>query len=235
MNVGDLYNWMLLEMNRDLIGGFLRPDDFNLVLKAANLNYFDKAYRKYQESQRITDDLRPLMSETFITSANGRFVLPSGYQHTDTISTATITPGENCGDEAAMSSTSITVVTNDEFTAMLSDYLTKPTIKHPLATIRSNYIEVEPSSINRVKLWYLKIPAVPFFDYNLDGFGNIVYLPEGGTHNGSVLPVTTLSRTVQFEYGGQALEAIKEDLLVQASKRTRDSFILQTSDNRIGQ
>ena len=173
------------------------------------------------------------MSEEFITSANGRFVLPQNYKHLDTLSTAVITSGEDCGDEPSVSVGSVTVLTNDEYSAALSDYLTKPSLKRPIATVRSNFIELQPLAINRVKLWYLRTPNTPFYDYTLDAFGNIVYLPEGQLHNGTVLPNATPSRTVQFDYGGGALESIKEDLLILASKRARDGFVIQTTENQM--
>lgn len=233
MNVSELYNYLLLENNRDLVGGFIRPQDFNLLLQSANHNYFVKAYARYQSSQRITDDLRPLMEEEFIISADGKFNLPEDYKHADTVSTAVITSGDECGVAPSVSRQSVTVVTNDEFTAMMSDYLTKASLKNPIGTIRSGYIEVEPLAINRIRLWYLRKPKTPFFDYKLDVSGNIIYLPEGDLHDGTVLADTTPSRTSQFEYGGGAIESIKEDLLILSGKRARDGFMIQTTENNI--
>lgn len=217
-------------LNKHQVGGYMNPKEYNNYLEVVSDRYYHEAFKRYQESQEITDDLRPLFSwageDSPVTSFTGVFALADDYRHLDSVLFQKVV-GVECGDPVVELFPAL-VVSNDQMTSNMRDPLTKPTLDHPQVAVFSDGLHVLPKSINRIKYKYLRKPVNPFWDYTM--VNNVPeFLPAGDTHDGTVLTSGTASRTTDFDFGESAFISLQDMMVEIASKRTRDQFNVQTT------
>lgn len=236
MNISEKYSAVLFELNKDQRGNAFGPDEFNLGVQVINIDYFKTKFglpeeyrpgmplpgQAWEVTHKISEDMMLFkehlgsdVAPLYIDSM-GFAILPSDYIHLSTVFT-------NFGD--------VEVLNDDDYSGRLFAVLKKPTVKNAVCRILNGKLEFAPKELSSAKFTYLRMPKAPFFDYNVVD-DEPVYLPEGGTHDGSVLPIGTASRTVQFEWPEQTHSDIINLLVQYGSKNLRDRASYQWSERR---
>jgi len=239
MNLGDIYTHALELLGKDQYGGYLSPQDLNNLLPWVNVEKLNQLIKVFEEKQEISRDLMHLIVTAgspdipaipLDTYGYGEY--PSDYYYTARGSSSQFF--NNCGgytEEVRM----VQFLNQQDFNYRISTSLLYPTLAEPIAVDENDKFLVRPKGISAVALTYVKLPATPYFDYDIIG-GLPVYLPPNEVHvNSSVLPVGTPSESVEFEFP-QAVYPDLANLIVQATAiKIRSEFNLQTAKTEQGQ
>jgi len=239
MTIGEIYEAVLAELNKDQTGEYVGPEMFTLLLKRANIDLFKvrygapETYRPgmpmpamgWEMTQKITDDLSMLKVSLdgsdrapLVLDDHGYADLPSDYLHQ---SSAKL---RNGGD--------IEFLSDDEFTSRQGASLKGPSYRNPIARISGRKIQVLPVTKDRmVYFHYIKAPANPFFDYKVvdDAY---VYLAPGERHDGSVLEQGSPSRSVEIDWPAQVHGDIINLVVSYVSSRHRSPFMRDITERR---
>lgn len=233
MNLGDIYTHALELLGKDQNGGYLSPQDFNNLLPWVNVEKLNQLIKVFEEKQEISRDLMHLVVTAGSPSIPpitlddyGYGEYPSDYYYTARGSSSQFL--NSCGaytEEVRM----VQFLNQQDFGYRISTSLLYPTKEEPIAVDENNKFLVRPKGIQSVALTYIKLPDVPYFDYDIIG-DEVVYLPPNEVHvNSSVLPAGTPSESVEFEYP-QAVYPDLANLVVQMTAiKIRSEFNLQTS------
>lgn len=212
MTLGEIYSLVNYILNKEQNGEAISPTQFQLLLATTNIEYFTKKYglpeqwqpgqalpiEAWEKTQKISDDLRlskGWVEPMLINTTTGRASLPTDYVHASAIR-RTYLPTQN----AEPKTTEIDLLNDSQFNSRLTDTITFPTIKHPIATLIGNEIQFEPKNLQRCIFSYLRLPVKPVFDYDIVST-QVNYLAPGEQHaNSTVQPVNTPSLSVELEW-----------------------------------
>jgi hypothetical protein len=172
MNNFDIWTRLNIIIRKDKEGGSFTPDEFEELLRWANIETFKKYYDVFESDQRAKDALRFfLVKETITLDSNGRYdtaLLSSTYAH---FSSAIRT--------FKSLRRPIDLVTDLEYADRVSSSLKAPTDEHPIVNIYeisgSPTFQFEPLRSVDVDVTYIRRPVDPVFAFTLDANDNIVY------------------------------------------------------------
>lgn len=177
--------------NKDFNGNFYKPDHFNLTIEAVNIDYFKLKHglpedyqlgaasarfaemqagrivpRQYVDAtQKLSDDLRKFKEAALNQSVvDGKFLIPTNYVHCLAIS---YNYSRTIDGEVKTLSRPVEILTEDQWADRMGNWIKKPTTKRPIAIIRQTHIYIEPSTINAVDWYYLRLPVKPVFAYTV--------------------------------------------------------------------
>lgn len=193
-NIQTINNGYIIDYVHDILrkeksGNSISIERFNRLLYTCMIEFMDDEYKKWEQSQEVTDTLSRILDTQSVstnTSGLGDLVITSAsglkYFHTTNIWT-TITP-------SLETRPSVDVMTRKQYLDRINSTLLFPTIYYPIGMIESILeptdsvdgtvtYKIAPFIIDKVTVEYLYIPKQPFFDYYIDVNDNIVYLPEG--------------------------------------------------------
>lgn len=162
MNNFDLYNLLNFIVNKDVYAQAIRPQDFDLELKAKNIRHLRKriglpeTYIPGSANEgvgvtRIGDkDLLPFLVEEDLAPVNQVIELNSNWYYIlDWYTTASITSD---------------LVGIEEVSNRIRNYITAPTATHPCAYIVPSGLKVYPADLTAaVTVIYYRQPATPVF------------------------------------------------------------------------
>jgi hypothetical protein len=240
MTVGQIWYYVVEQMLKDFSGGYVRPEVFNRILEAVNLEFFNTEYDKYERTQEITDNLRPLVvtlgdgDNQEVPVVNGYIDFEEDYFHLSSLRLLQIVQTDgDCGDKVQRIWHDCEILTDDQFNVRRGSRLLAPTYKEPVATVQNNKIRVLPEGFSLASITYLKKPVTPVLDYIvLDQFSSprVEFLPAGEVHDGSVLTAGTPSRTVELEWPEQVHTRFAEACLNRAMRRLSDPRMQTTKE-----
>lgn len=190
MTINEMFNWVNFLANKSQSGA-ISPDEFNMACSVVNMDFFKlkvglpeeymiggaMARQMYQVSQKITDDVKFLITKVTLTrNVSDYFALPSDY---GAYSKLTYRYVDNVDCLAVASTRPIEVCTDLEYGERVDNSITYPTLKRPVANYNSLGLEILPTEITSVELTYLKIPTTPIRQYTINGNDESVYNPTG--------------------------------------------------------
>jgi len=176
MTINECYEFLKLLSNKNQSGQFT-PDRFNLAIQRANLDFYEKEYKMWQATQKITDALKPFLKTTSVSvSSQGRGIFPSDYRHISSCRKVFYHKDE-CGDLVGQER-DIEFVNNGDLGNARGSQIITPTKDYPLLTMYSTYMQFTPKNIGAVTLDYLKVPLTPFWNYTTVN-NRPVYNPTG--------------------------------------------------------
>lgn len=214
ISTASFYNLLIDTIRKDKRGKSLQVDEYNRLSDQVNQEVFSAYCDKFEEDIENTDTLAGF--KTYNASIGLALVgsemigaLPSDY------SRIIGKPRTVVGSTTRR----VDVVTTLELATRASDYLTQPTLVHPVCQIGDEdsngypYIRVSPSTVTNLYVDYLREPATPFLDYYVSdttlGYTFLtagatgVNVPSGYTYRtgtvGGAL-VTVNSATVNWEW-----------------------------------
>lgn len=178
MTLFQMYSLMELILNKDYSGNMLTPERFNQLIKVVNIDKFKQKYglpEQYQPGRPIpkeyveitlknADDLRRFKAAPLINAAcpAGLLPYPANYAHRDEIyynesvtidGTATILPRP------------VEILRENQLSARRGSYTKMPSLRYPVAVLRSNGIQIYPITIIAVDFTYWRWPVTPEFSY----------------------------------------------------------------------
>ena len=170
MTIDQVYKFVDFIIKKSNSGGYLTPDEFNLIINRAQIQYFNKLYGNqndyrydrpvpkiaYAITEKISNSLCPFLSDSTALSvdSNGHVNIPSDLFQTVSI-THTIDGIEY----------EITRVEQDRIANNLSSYYDAPTADFPIyAQLRTKF-QFYPKNLGTANLYYLKKPTDMVWGY----------------------------------------------------------------------
>jgi hypothetical protein len=233
MNLGELQGYLNAEARKDKSGGYLKPSVFNPLLDKANLELFREELEKYEANQMNSDAMRPFavtlgdIDEEMIPKTSGYYEIPEDYRALSSLRLVEASQVQNAICKGVkLESRSVEVLNDDQFNVRRGSTLMKPTIKKPIATIQNNKFRVLPDNYTHLGITYIRQPKKPFFDYTSPVLDepDIIYLPPGSFHDGTVKPVGTPSDSVEIEWPEQMHDKFAEKCLYLLLRSLRDQW-----------
>lgn len=232
MNLGNIYDLVLLQLGKDVYGGYLTPLNFNEIAPKVNIDKLNQLLKEYEVDREVSRNLESLFktmgdpSNTPMTfDTYGYSEIPSDYYY---FSRAEYLDNVNTCDGVVVKNRMVEMLDQAEFNARIITTLKYPTTRQPIMTTQNTKFRIVPR-VDSVRFTYVRQPDAPYYDYDIVN-GVPVYLPPNTVHtNSSVLPVGTPSQSVEFEYP----EAVYPDLInlisLAYSIKIRDEFGVQTT------
>ena len=183
---GDIYKMLCFLSNKEGLGGYIRVEDLNLMLKTQPIvllreklgvtNDFSLGYsasrRQKGQSTLLDDQTNTFKKKTTLSFTAGIATLPEDYFRYDSIRTATSIEG-------------VEVLFGGEVASRLNDPIDTPDVEFPISEFMENKVYVYPTTITTADLVYYRYPnylTPAIFDYYIDVYGSITYLAPGATH-----------------------------------------------------
>ena len=216
------------------LSGYLSPEDFNHLIRKCSMDRFNALYKVYEETQKVSDDLRPFV----ITDPDHRTIgsdnytdLPSDYIHLSSVKVYKVTNVEGSCVPSEHSRPA-EVLTDDQWNYRTSSTLKTPSERHPISTIENNKLKVLPSQFGFCRLSYIRKPADPVYDFNLSATAGAQYLPPGSTHDGTNPNFSSgdASTSVELDWPEQAQWDVAARLLKQLGVSVRSELLIQTAE-----
>lgn len=157
----DIYKLLNFTVNKDIYAQAISPDEFDLELKAKNMRHFRKrlglpetyvpgSANEGAGTTRLTDkDLLPFLVEETRNPVNGVInILSNWYYIIDFYTNVSITAD---------------LMSIDEVSNRINNYITKPTAQHLAAFPVKAGLRIYPSTTNNVTVLYYRTPNTPHF------------------------------------------------------------------------
>jgi hypothetical protein len=159
MNINEAYEFLNFISNKNQ-SGTVTPTQFNQLATQAQWENFEKEYTKWQQTQDVTDVLATFIKHLSTSvSATGRLSYPSDYQHA--ISTGHyFVKKDNTGIDIPVHE-----VDNNMYREHLQSEVVTPTLRFPIWTAYSDYMQFEPKNIGLISFDYFRKPVNPFWAY----------------------------------------------------------------------
>lgn len=179
MNNFSLYTILLDILKKEGKGMSITPDAVGYYLDWSSKQYFEQECVKYESTRRVGDSLLPFLRRTTIDGAS--LTLPSNYKHAIACDVIWDEYSEAPAD----------IVTCLEYQDRRDNNLILPTVTNPVVCFMSeedeygaitHTIDVYPSTLDEIRLTYLKQPKACIFDYYINAEGDVVYLEGGESH-----------------------------------------------------
>lgn len=146
----EIHDFMRTQINKGQ-GRYFTPEQLDTAWNNASLDKFNQEKRRFEVSGNITSSLRNFKKDEDVSLTTGSGDLPSDYDYITNVSANGVP---------------VDILTEGEWVDALVDELEPPTEDYPICNIRKK-IEVAPSSIAEVKVYYLSKPKKMVFGYNL--------------------------------------------------------------------
>jgi hypothetical protein len=166
MNNFQLYKLLNFIINKDVYAQAIKPDEFDLELKSKNLRHFRKrlglpeTYIPGTANEgagvtRLTDiDLLPFLVEETLNPVSGIITLADNWYY----------PNDFYTDISISSD----IISLEEVSNRLRNYITQPTALHPCAYIVPQGLKVFPVTITNVTVNYYRTPQTPVFQTTIN-------------------------------------------------------------------
>lgn len=238
MNLGEFLNIIYDTLGKDAYGGIIQPDKYNNALSFVNSLLTENYAAVKDKNQMWLDDCAPFISVMGDNSTPfmeidswGYGVLPDDYEG---FLNAQIVTYKNIACNTSDDRTwYIEMLSQAAFKARESSRGNsfRPSLKTPIGTIQEGKYLVRPKGITKVRFTYMRSPATPYFDYDINqSTGLPVYLPPGALHDGTNpnYPAGTPSLSVEFEWPQTTHETVIFNALIKYfTVNIRDFEIMQ--------
>jgi hypothetical protein len=208
-NVLKYVNYICVKENS---GSTLKPDQYNTIILASNVNMFNK---QVTEAQLMALQSKMPFSETLFNMAALREfqVLENISFTTGTFDVTTLSNSfAYWGSMITLyggSYKKIEILTVKEYAERRTNMIYKQLSEYPGALFNGDIITVLPNNIATAEFVYMKNPVQPVYDYYIDANLNYVYLAAGTTHllaagetgsDGQTAGTTVTSLTIEPEW-----------------------------------
>lgn len=223
-NLGQIYQNSAFRSGKDLRGGFYSPEKFQFAIETVNQRYMNTLVDNFEKSKEVSTDLAPFIKTlgspqfaalTFTpvlegdNSKGGYADIPEDLYYEAVSSYLSIL---NQGCDSTSEYRSVDFVSQHHFDAIMRNSVVSPVLNpenDPVMVFRNNKYFIYPF-LRRISFTYIRIPATPYFDYDLIS-GIPVYLPPGEVHqNSTVEPAGSPSLSVEFEYPENCVDILTD-------------------------
>lgn len=167
MSIDEIFRTVKFIINKENRGS-LRPSDFNLMMKNAQIEFISKRLGNikmlddhglpmfgFRSNRKVSEDLRTLVTDptTIAVDTYGKFTYPPGYMWPDVVHKLDFTP--------------ITVIESDEYPAIKKSAITPPDLNYPVCVMRHPKGFIDPYQIGSFQMSYVKMPADPVWAFSI--------------------------------------------------------------------
>tara|TARA_R110002020_G_scaffold54322_2_gene151594 strand:- start:125 stop:847 length:723 start_codon:yes stop_codon:yes gene_type:complete len=173
ININELYKFVQFVSNKEQ-SGYVKPSEFNLAVDRAQMQLFMERYNNpaeyqpgrpvprvaYQQTQKVSDDLRPFIKKVYQPLLNGGKFLWSNlpdYMHLSSLR-AQYYKVDNTNGESELRSSGVRILDDSELSSYLDSSILQPTPEYPIAAIYNGYLQVYPTNITGIDVTYLSRP-----------------------------------------------------------------------------
>ena len=203
MNLGNIYDQVLLQLGKDQWGGYVSPQNFNELAGKVLTIKLNQLIERFEVDRQLSTDLNTLIktmgeadSLPMQFDTYGYSPIPDDYFYFARAEYNELT--NTCGNVVSKLRM-VELLDQADFNARIVTSLKFPTTRQPIMTVQNDKFRILPVVPN-INFTYVKLPTTPFFDYDIIN-GAPVYLPPNEVHvNSSVLPIGTPSESVEFEF-----------------------------------
>ena len=166
---GDLYNTLKFLANKQQLGGNIRINDFNTQLKTQSTILLREKLAQKGTSAFLDDETNMFKKKGTLSFSGGNANIPADYFRYDSI-------------RVSGAYEDVEVLFSGEVSHRLQNAIDNPTTLFPVGEFIGSKFYIYPTTITSADIVYYKQPTTPVFDYYIDGYGDIQYMPVGTTH-----------------------------------------------------
>ncbi len=205
MTIKEMHERIIL-LKRQGQGGYHTPEDIDRALNDASNDKYNEEKRMFELNGFISDNLSNFKTSSTVTFTSGFGNKPALYDYRTNAATISGTP--------ALNNLKVEIVPDGEWIERLADPIDVVSETRPICAIRDQ-IEIAPSMIASMKLFYLKRPATMVFGYTEDGDGNAIY--DSGTSTDSDWPASCDTDVILRALGYLGI-ALPDDIMLKAKQ-----------------
>jgi hypothetical protein len=174
MDLNQIYRLVNYISNHHQTGDTFNPEEYNLALKAVNLEMTDEVLKNYEETQKVTDALEfaKVSLEAQQVDSNGRVAKPADYVRISSIIHHFV--DYDSENKPVSKTVEVDLVTNSVGSARRSNSITYPTRRDPICELIKGQFQFYPKDIKFVEMHYIRYPKTPVYggtvDLNTDEF-----------------------------------------------------------------
>ena len=183
IDINELYEFVQFVSNKEQ-SGYVKPSEFNLAVDRAQMQLFMERYNNpaeyqpgrpvprvaYQQTQKVSDDLRPFIKKVYQPLLNGGKFLWSNlpdYMHLSSLR-AQYYKVDNTTGESELRTSGVRILDDSELSSYLDSSIVSPTSEYPIAAIYNGYLQVYPTNITGIDVTYLSRPAKAVWEYTVN-------------------------------------------------------------------
>ena len=223
INVNELYKFVQFVANKEQ-SGFVKPEEFNIAADRAQMQFFMERYNNpaeyqpgrpvprvaFQQTQKVSDDLRIFMVNETITSPQSILALSANYVHLISLRK---TDGSH-----------IKLLDDYELGHVLNSALTPPSNMYPVASIIGDSIVLYGTG--SANLTYLRRPEKPFWEY----LKNVNGEPVDSNNNLINYPIYDSTNSVDLEFPDETFNEIAIRILSFVGINLRENQLTQYTE-----
>ena len=161
MTISEIHS-RFVTLKRQGQGGYHTREEIDRFLNDASNDKYNEEKRAFEVTGFISDNLHNFKTSATVNFTAGLGDLPADYDYRTNAST-TATPPKK-----------VEIVPEGEWIERINDSISVPSTTLPICTIREQ-VQIYPTAVSAMKLYYLKKPATMVFGYTTDGDGNTIY------------------------------------------------------------
>lgn len=163
MTINEMHQ-SFITLSRQGQGAYRSREEIDKFLNDGSKNKYNEEKRQFEMNGYISDELHNFKTSSTITFSAGFGLLPAGYDYRTNAAT-TATPPKK-----------VEIVPEGEWIERINDPIEVPSVTLPICAVRDQ-VQIYPSSVSNMTLYYLKKPVNMVFGYTEDGDGNTIYNP----------------------------------------------------------
>jgi hypothetical protein len=229
VNIDELYRTVQFFANKEQ-SGFITPSEFNLLADRAQMEMFMKKFGNpeavvgpmqpypkysYQETQKITDDLRPFVKRINLNLNFGQLQYPEDYVHFASLMAVRFVNIAGTSNSIPRH-IEIQAVDESELGYMLGSDIVYPEPDYPVVAFYDNYMQVYPIETSNVIFTYLRRPVKPLWAFDI-------------VNN---RPVYNDANSVDIEFPDETLNEIAMKILSYVGINLREPSLMQYSETQ---
>jgi len=173
VDLNDLYTFLNFLINK-FLGTFYAPEEMDLLVDRAQMDYYNDQYSKFGASQRLNDSMAPF-KRTYVftqaTSPGGLVDPPDDYYNLLTIIPTIFNSITNQPQDVPCP-----ILNEDEIVARENSQIIPLNTSNPFGQVVQNWnIQLYPQIPQAGRVLYLSRPATPVYNYNVVGGRVVVY------------------------------------------------------------
>lgn len=181
ISVDTIYTYVQRLVQKDITTGYLDPEQFNAFANMANVELFGKYAAIYQDTQRVTDKIKPFIKKSVLAvDEDGHMEYPSDY--VDKVAIRAYNAAEIeaasalCQDDEPInykkiSQIQVKTIDNNKLGGRLSSTVVQPTRERPIATFYDDYVQFYPIDLGAAFFEYLRQPVTVVWAYTTGANG----------------------------------------------------------------
>lgn len=229
MLVDKVYKAVQLIAAKDFTGGYISPADYNKAAELAQMDIVTEKYGSvqtfaYGQSYAGDKTFDPLKTDTNLILSSGLVAIPSDYLYFSTAHGYIISNGSG-------KSVPIDYVNDLEWVERNGSYIDSPDIFNPIMRQVGSNFEVAPQDITQMRMTYIKVPLIPWWNYTSSS--NVLTFVTSGGETTNPNSGVTAGDSTDFTLSDTEFFVLTAKILKYLGIEIRDGELYQLVDNEV--